>query len=185
MITIKYRGSYAKQPQQTGTRGCEPSDRDLMALDEEVWRSNLGRGSEIERLRVKGARAAALAAPAACSRGGAAPEKTELGLPGADSNGGWVGRHLRDMHNPPEATERRIGAWSDLGKARGGAGPWGSPASGCAGRSGARACVQQCRGACARHVQAWVEVVRGSARRQGVRLGGAAARVAGERRTST
>ena len=102
-----------------------------MALDEEVWRSNLGRGSEIERLRVKGARAAALAAPAACSRGGAAPEKTELGLPGADSNGGWVGRHLRDMRKPPEATERWIGAWSDLGKARGGAGPWGSPASGC------------------------------------------------------
>ena len=65
MITINYRGSYAKQPQRTGTRGCEPSDRDLMALDEEVWRSNLGRGSEIERLRVKGARAAALAAPAA------------------------------------------------------------------------------------------------------------------------
>ena len=88
LITINYRGSYAKQPQRTGTRGCEPSDRDLMALDEEVWRSNLGRGSEIERLRVKGARAAALAAPAACSRGGAAPEKTELGLPGADSNGG-------------------------------------------------------------------------------------------------
>ena len=100
-----------------------------MALDEEVWRSNLGRGSEIERLRVKGARAAALAAPAACSRGGAAPEKTELGLPGADSIGGWVGRHLRDMRNPPKATERRIGAWSDLGKARGGAGPWGSPAN--------------------------------------------------------
>ena len=100
-----------------------------MALDEEVWRSNLGRGSEIERLRVKGARAAALAAPAACSRGGAAPEKTELGLPGADSNGGWVGRHLRDMRNPPKAMERRIGAWSDLGKARGGAGPWGSPAN--------------------------------------------------------
>ena len=62
-----------------------------MALDEEVWRSNLGRGSEIERLRVKGARAAALAAPAACSRGGAAPEKTELGLPGADSNGAGSG----------------------------------------------------------------------------------------------
>ena len=60
MITINYRGSYAKQPQRTGTRGCEPSDRDLMALDEEVWRSNLGRGSEIERLRVKGVRAAAL-----------------------------------------------------------------------------------------------------------------------------
>ena len=71
-----------------------------MALDEEVWRSNLGRGSEIERLRVKGARAAALAAPAACSRSGAALEKTELGLPGADSNGGWVGRHLRGMRKP-------------------------------------------------------------------------------------
>jgi len=28
-------------------RGCGPSDRDLMALDEEVWRSNLGRGFEI------------------------------------------------------------------------------------------------------------------------------------------
>ena len=65
LITINYRGSYAKQPQRTGTRGREPSDRDLMALDEEVWRSNLGRGSEIERLRVKGARAAALAAPTA------------------------------------------------------------------------------------------------------------------------
>ena len=65
LITISYRGSYAKQPQRTGTRGCEPSDRDLMALDEEVWRSNPGRGTEIERLRVKGARAAALAAPAA------------------------------------------------------------------------------------------------------------------------
>ena len=33
------------------------------------------------------------------------------------------------MRNPPEASERQIGAWSDLGKARGGAGPWGSPAN--------------------------------------------------------
>ena len=64
-------------------------------------------------------------------RGGAAPEKAEHGLSGADSNGGWVGRHLLDMRKPPEATERRIGAWSDHGKARGGAGQWGSPASGC------------------------------------------------------
>ena len=37
---------------------------------------------------------------AACSRGGVAPEKTELGLNGADSNGGWVGRHLRGMRKP-------------------------------------------------------------------------------------
>ena len=41
------------------------------------------------------------------------------------------------MRKPPEATERRIGAWSDLGKARGGAGQWGSPASGCTSTSSA------------------------------------------------
>ena len=39
-------------------------------------------------------------APAAYSRGGAASEKTELGLPVADSSGGWVGRHLRGMRKP-------------------------------------------------------------------------------------
>ena len=61
-----------------------------------------------------------------------------LGLSGADSNGGWVGRHLRDMRNPPEATEWWIGAGLDLGKARGGAGPWGSPANERARSSGLR-----------------------------------------------
>ena len=83
-----------------------------MALDEEVWRSNLGRRSEIERLRVKGARAAALAAPAACSHGGATPEKTELGLPGVDSNGGWVRRHLRCMRKPLVAKSGHRDGWS-------------------------------------------------------------------------
>ena len=64
------------------------------------------------------------------SRGGASPEKSESGLPGVESSGIWVGRALRDMLNPPEAKGRWIGAWSDLGTARGGAGPWSSPGCG-------------------------------------------------------
>ena len=50
--------------------------------------------------------------PAARSRGGARPEKTELGLPGADSNGGWVGRHLRCMRKPLVAKSGHGDGWS-------------------------------------------------------------------------
>ena len=53
-------------------------------------------------------------APAAYPRGGAAPEKTELGLPGVESSGIWVVRGLRDTHSPP-------GAFAGLGEVRGGA----------------------------------------------------------------
>ena len=60
-------------------------------------------------------------------RGGAAPEMAILGLPGVKKDEIWVGRALRDMRNPPEAKGRWIGAWSDLGTARGGVGPWSSP----------------------------------------------------------
>ena len=38
----------------------------------------------------------------------------ELGLPGADSSGVWVGKGLRDMRSPP-------GAFAGLGEVRGGA----------------------------------------------------------------
>ena len=50
--------------------------------------------------------------PAARSRGGARPEKTELGLPGADSNGGWVGWHLRCMRKPLVAKSGHGDGWS-------------------------------------------------------------------------
>ena len=50
--------------------------------------------------------------PAAHSRGGARPEKTELGLPGADSNGGWVGWHLRCMRKPLVAKSGHGDGWS-------------------------------------------------------------------------
>ena len=78
-----------------------------MALDEEVWRSNLGRGSEIERLRVKGARAAALAAPAACSRGGAARKLAGVGNLGAtEGHSGFclVQKDVYATRNPLEGT---------------------------------------------------------------------------------
>ena len=81
LITISYRGSYAKQPQRTGTRGCEPSDRDLMALDEEVWRSNLGRGSEIGWPQAVGG--------AGCGAGSAGGEPSGGGLPEFGQNVTW------------------------------------------------------------------------------------------------
>ena len=60
-----------------------------MALDEEVWRSNLGCGSEIERLRVKGARAAA-----ACR------SSSKSTLRGSNRVGIWPGtvRAIRGNH---------------------------------------------------------------------------------------
>ena len=65
--------------------------------------------------------------PAACSRGGAAPEKTELGLPGADSNGGWVGRHLRSMRKPLVASGGAFEASSVKLAEDGGSAAQGSP----------------------------------------------------------
>ena len=53
-------------------------------------------------------------APAAYTRGGSAPEKTELGLPGVESSGIWAVRGLRDTRSPP-------GAFAGLGEVRGGA----------------------------------------------------------------
>ena len=43
-------------------------------------------------------------APVTYSCGGVALEKTELGLPGADSNRIWVRGNLRDKGKPMEAT---------------------------------------------------------------------------------
>ena len=45
-------------------------------------------------------------------RGGAPPEKTELGLPGVESSGIWVGRGLHDTRSPS-------GAFAGLGEVRG------------------------------------------------------------------
>ena len=56
--------------------------------------------------------------PEACSRGGAAPEKTELGLLVADSSGIWVGRHLRGMRKALVATGRLLGSTSGQGGPR-------------------------------------------------------------------
>ena len=47
-------------------------------------------------------------------RGGVPPELAELGLPGADLSGVWVGKGLRDTRSPP-------GAFAGLGEVRGGA----------------------------------------------------------------
>ena len=53
-------------------------------------------------------------APAACCRGGGSPATVDLGLPGVDSSGDWVGTHLGDMRDPLMALARH-------GMARGGA----------------------------------------------------------------
>ena len=53
-------------------------------------------------------------APAACSRGGGSPATIDLGLPGVDSRGDWVGTHLGDTREPLVALARH-------GMARGGA----------------------------------------------------------------
>ena len=57
------------------------------------------------------------------------PDLAKTGISGVKSARTRVRRALRSMGNPPEATERWIGAWSELATARGGAGPWGSPAN--------------------------------------------------------
>ena len=87
----KIEGLFSKTPGRTGIFACGSSDLDLMALDEEVWRSNLGRGSEIERLRVKGARAAALAAPAASLAAAACRSSSKSTLRGSNRVGIWPG----------------------------------------------------------------------------------------------
>ena len=78
-------------------------------------------------------------APAACSRGGAAPEKTELGLPGADSNEGWVGRHLRGMRKPLVASGGGFEASSVKLVGDGGSVAQGSPKQAVRGLQGATA----------------------------------------------
>ena len=74
--------------------------------------SNRGRCFRIGRLGFKGRVEQRRNSPAARSRGGARPEKTELGLPGADSNGGWVGWHLRCMRKPLVAKSGHGDGWS-------------------------------------------------------------------------
>ena len=51
--------------------------------------------------------------PELCSRGGAAPEKTELGLPGTDSSGAGVWKYLHGTREAP-------GHSAGLGKVCGG-----------------------------------------------------------------
>ena len=75
--------------------------------------------------------------PELCSCGGAAPEKTELGLPGADSNGVWVGRHLRGMRKALVAMGRWFGAPSVTLVGDGGSAAQGSPVLACSGSYGA------------------------------------------------
>ena len=75
--------------------------------------------------------------PELCSRGGAAPEKTGLGLPGADSNGVWVGRHLRGMRKALVAMGRWFGAPSVTLVGDGGSAAQGSPVLTCSGSYGA------------------------------------------------
>ena len=60
---------------------------------------------------------------------GNSPDLAKTGVLGVKSARTQVRRALRSMGNPPEATERWIGAWSELATARGGDGPWGSPAN--------------------------------------------------------
>jgi len=40
------------------------------------------------------------------------PEKTELGLPGVDSSGAWVGKHLRHTGDPLVALAGLGKAWN-------------------------------------------------------------------------
>ena len=65
--------------------------------------------------------------PAARSRGGARPEKPEIGHPGVESTGFWVGRTLRNMRDPqggfPGLREARLGLAMARGGRRGGASP--------------------------------------------------------------
>ena len=104
MILEKLMGSYAKQLQRTGTRGCEPLDRDLMALDEEVWRSNLGRGFEIGWPQAVRGAAAALAAPAASLAAAACRSSSKSTLRGSNREGIWPGTvsAIRVNHLSPE-----------------------------------------------------------------------------------
>jgi len=57
--------------------------------------------------------------PELCSRGGAAPEKTESGLPVVVSGRGWVLEHARGTSNPLGYSAGRCGVRGD---ARGGGG---------------------------------------------------------------
>jgi len=85
-------------------------------------KSNQSRFLQIGRPRRLGRAGGGAGSPELCSRGGAAPEKTELGLPGADSNGDWVGRHLRGMRKALVAMGRWFGAPSVTLVGDGGAG---------------------------------------------------------------
>ena len=75
--------------------------------------------------------------------------------------------------------------WDGVRGGEGGSARRGSPACGRVGRSVAWARVQQGRVVCASHGQAGAGAFRCGAGLQGVRHGGAVARVAGERCTST
>ena len=50
--------------------------------------------------------------PETCFRGGAAPEKAELGLPGADSKGAEVWKHLHGTRDPQVALAKLGEVWS-------------------------------------------------------------------------
>jgi len=48
------------------------------------------------------------------------PEKTELGLPGVDSSGAWVGKHLRHTGDPLVALAGLGKAWNGSSSIYGG-----------------------------------------------------------------
>ena len=59
-----------------------------------------------------------------------------LGLPGADSSGAWVEKHLRGKRKPLEAKAGHGRAWTGLATARGGLRGGASPACGVQGPRG-------------------------------------------------
>ena len=83
--------------------------------------SNLGRSLRIERVRVKGERGRRRDAPAMYSRGGGRPEVANLGLPGVDSSGAGVWKHLHGTRDLQVALVKLGEVWS--GGFVGGGGP--------------------------------------------------------------
>jgi len=87
--------------------------------------------------------------PAANSRGGAAPEKAESGLPEADSGRSWALEHARGTSKPLGHSSGRCGVW---GGARGGgrgSAQQSSPACGAPASTegyGLRICMKKVRG---------------------------------------
>ena len=75
-------------------------------------RSNLGRLSLIGWLRAKGRPGRRRSSQETCSRGGAAPEKAKLGLPGADSSGAEVSKHLHGTRDLQVALAKLGEVWS-------------------------------------------------------------------------